>query len=179
MGALDINIFYFLNNLAGRSSFLDGLFIFFANYFQYFLILVFLLFLVFSRYSKREKYYIFWVSAISVAISRFGITEIIRFFYHRPRPFMIFSVHQLISETEWSFPSGHATFFFALSVAIYFYNKKLGIAFFVASILMTISRVIAGVHYPSDIFGGAIIGIATAYIVFRFSEKIKIGNVIK
>ena len=98
-------------------------------------------------------------------------SEIIRFFYHRPRPFITLQVNQLLSENEWSFPSGHSAFFFAMAAAIYFYNKKWGIGFFIAAILMNISRIIAGVHYPTDILSGAIIGGATAYIVFYFAAK--------
>src|SRR3989338_6972595 len=109
---------------------------------------------------------IFLVTVISAFVARFGITEIIRFFYHRPRPFLALPVHQLLTENAWSFPSGHATFFFAIATAIYLYNKKWGTFFFIASILMTVSRVIAGIHYPSDIIGGAFIGIAVALATF-------------
>ena len=37
---------------------------------------------------------------------------------------------------------------------------------------MTVSRVIAGIHYPSDIVGGALIGVAVAYGVFYLVHKI-------
>ena len=86
---------------------------------------------------------------------------------------MAYAVKQLVSENHCSFPSGHAAFFFALAMAVYFFNKKWGLVFFSAAILMTIARVISGVHYPTDILGGAVIGVATAYIVFYFAEKIK------
>jgi len=109
-------------------------------------------------------------------VARFGVTELIRFFYHRLRPFVTYQAHQLLSGNEWSFPSGHSAFFFAMATAIYLYNKKWGIGFFLAAILMNISRVIAGVHYPSDIIGGAIIGIIVAYVVFYFAERTKLKN---
>ena len=50
-----------------------------------------------------------------------------------------------------------------MATAVYLYNKKWGIGFFIATILITMSRVIAGVHYPSDILDGAAIGILVAY----------------
>lgn len=171
--ALDIKLFFFLNNFAGKFRVFDIAAIFLASYLQYFLIAAFFLLLCFSLYSKREKFYIFWTAIISAVIARFAITEIIRFFYHRPRPFAALQIHQLILNNNWSFPSGHSAFFFALTTAIYLYNKKWGVWFFIAAILINISRVIVGVHYPSDILGGAIIGVIIAYFVFYFAKKIK------
>lgn len=176
---LDITLLYFLNNLAGKSQIFDILTIFLANYFQYFLVIVFLLLLYFSAYSKRDKLCIFWVTTVSVIVARFGIVEIIRLFYHRPRPFITYPLRPLFLNNEWSFPSGHSTFFFAMATAIFLYNKKWGIWFFIAAVLVSISRVIAGVHYPSDILGGLIVGVITAYIVFYFAEKIKVKSITK
>lgn len=166
--ALDIKLLYLLNNFAGQSRIFDIIIVFLASYLQYFLVAAFLLLLFFWRYSKQKKFRIFWVAAISVIIARLGITEIIRFFYHRPRPFVVYPVHQLLSENEWSFPSGHSAFFFALAAAVYLYNKKWGAGFFLAAVLMNVSRVMAGVHYPSDILGGMIVGIFTACITLYF-----------
>ncbi len=171
--SLDIQLFYLLNNLAGQSPLFDAVIVFFASYLAYILVALFLVLVFFSQYPKREKLQIFWVTVISTIIARFGVTELIRFFYHRPRPFSALdNVHQLLTNGEWSFPSGHATFFFAMATAIYLYNKKWGIFFFLATILITVSRVIAGIHYPSDIVSGALIGIAVAYIAFYFTRKI-------
>mgnify|MGYP001590667369 FL=1 len=132
---------------------------------------------------KPEKLRLFWFAAASAAIARFGVTEAIRFFYHRPRPFLALQINKLSADGDWlysiknwSFPSGHSAFFFAMATAIYFCNKKWGIGFFIAAILMNISRIIAGAHYPSDIIGGAIIGTAVAgaiFYLFKPSEKEK------
>lgn len=168
---IDIKIFYFFNNLAGHSAAFDSLIVFLADYLEYFLITFFILLLFLSAYSKKEKIRIFWVTALSAAIARLGIINLIRFFYHRPRPFLTLPVRQLIAENEYSFPSGHAAFFFAMAMAIYFYNKKWGAWFFAAAVLITIARIVAGVHYPSDILGGAVIGALTAWAVFYFSKK--------
>jgi len=79
------------------------------------------------------------------------------------------SVHKLISvsavENLQSFPSGHAIFFFALSTVIYSFNKKLGIFFLAFSTLMSIARIFVGVHWPSDILAGAILGTIIGVII--------------
>jgi undecaprenyl-diphosphatase len=168
---LDVKLLYFFNNFAGKSQLFNTLTVFLASYLQYFLVVAFLLLLYFSAYSKRKKIYIFWTTTISSMVARLGITEIIRFFYHRPRPFITYQVHQLLSGNDWSFPSGHSAFFFAMATAIYLYNKKWGVGFFIAAVIMNISRIIAGVHYPSDILGGMIVGVAVAYAVFYLTKK--------
>jgi undecaprenyl-diphosphatase len=172
--ALDTQLFYFLNNLAGQSPILDGTIVFLASYLAYIAGIFFLALVFFSQYSKRKKWELLLVVGISALVARFGVTELVRLFIHRPRPFLSLPVHQLLTDSAWSFPSGHATFFFALSTAVYLYNKKWGIWFFIATILITVSRVIAGIHYPSDIVGGALIGIMVAYVTFYFVRRLTV-----
>ena len=168
---VDTQLFYLLNNVAGQSRFLDGVIIFLASYLAYVSVAVFIAFVYFSHYEKRKKLEIFVVATLSSIVARYGVTELIRFFYHHPRPFLVLPVHQLLTENSWSFPSGHATFFFAMATAIYLYNKRWGAVFFIMAILITVSRVIAGIHYPSDIIGGALIGALVAYAAFHFTQR--------
>lgn len=169
----DIQLFRLLNGLAGQSELFDGIVVFFASYLAYILPVVLLVLVVFSGYQKRVKIDLLLTAAAASIIARSGITEVIRYFYHRPRPFSVLEANQLLSDPAWSFPSGHSTFFFALSTAVYLYNRKWGIGFFAATILITVSRVIAGVHYPSDILAGAIIGVLTAYFIHLGVKKIR------
>lgn len=167
-------LFFYLNNFAGESAIFDSLVVFCAEYLAYVLVAIFLVVLIFSKKTYREKIKIFIFTAISIFLSRIVITEAIRYFYYHPRPFVdnAGAVRQLIfHETSGSFPSGHAAFFFALAMAIYlFFNKKWGWLFFAGATLISISRVITGVHWPLDILGGAIIGILSTIAVYYFSK---------
>ena len=178
MLTLDTQLFYVFNSLAGQSPFLDRIIVFFATYLAYLLVLLFLAFAFFRHSSKREKWELLLVAGASAIIARFGITELIRLFYHHPRPFAeLPGVHALFTDNAWSFPSGHATFFFALATAVYLYNRKWGIAFFVSAVLVTTGRIAAGVHYPSDILGGALVGIIVACAVYAVARKVMLkGN---
>src|SRR3989344_893820 len=173
---LDTQVLVILNSVAGQSPFLDGMIVFFASYLAYLLAALFLALLFFSQYPKREKMEIFLVTAISTLVARFGVTELIRFVSHRPRPYLVLPIHTLLTDAAWSLPSGHAAFFFALATAVYLYHKKWGVFFFIAAALMTVSRVIAGIHYPSDIIAGAAVGVAVAYATFYIVRKIFVAG---
>jgi undecaprenyl-diphosphatase len=125
----------------------------------------------------KGKKFIQWtrevfIVGISVA-SAYLVTLILKILVHAPRPFVALpNIHPLVIETPYdSFPSGHATVFFALAVAMVMYDKKWGIVFFIIAILVSLSRVIAGVHFPIDILAGAIIGSFVGYFVHTFLAK--------
>ncbi len=103
----------------------------------------------------------------SGVFSRFIIAEIIRFFYNRPRPFEVLdNVKQLVERSGWgSFPSGHASFSFAIAMAVAYYYPKTSILFFLAAFSIGGGRVAAGAHWPSDILAGAVVGILSAWLV--------------
>ena len=155
---IDTQLFYALNSFAGKSFYFDYMIFFIAGYLPYFVVAAFAIFLSFSVYPRQKKWLILATAAFATIAARLGATELIRFFYHRPRPFVSLQAHALFVENSWSFPSGHAIFFFALAASVYGFNKKWGSALYLAAVLIGIARVVAGVHYPSDIIGGALIG---------------------
>ena len=64
----------------------------------------------------------------------------------------------------YSFPSNHSLNNFAAAFFFYKLYPNLKIPLFIAASLIALSRVYLGVHYPSDILGGAIIGSAIGYL---------------
>jgi len=168
---MDFSIFQLINGFALRYLWLDALGIFFAQYLPYVLLacLGILLLKNFKRYSRMV-----FLSLISAAFGEV-LVQIIRFFWYSPRPFVENSVNLLFSHPQTnSFPSGHTTFFFALSAVVYFHSKKLGIVFLGASFLIGIARVFAGLHWFSDILGGMIIGFLTGFFLYKsFTKKTK------
>jgi len=63
-----------------------------------------------------------------------------------------------------SFPSDHATLCFGLAAAIFWHNRRLGALAFVWMTVICSARVALGFHFPSDILGGAFIGIAAVLL---------------
>lgn len=164
-------VFENINQFAGKYLWLDTLGIFFAKYLGYFLVLFLILFLI----RNFRKYWPMISRAFGAGIlSRLIITEIIRFLYPVSRPFIGNNINLLFNYSATSsFPSGHAAFYFALSTTIYFYNKKTGFLFLVASFLISISRVFVGVHWPLDVLAGAIVGIFSAWLIIYVLNRVK------
>jgi len=174
----DANIFEAINSLANHSKIIDLIGIFLADYLPYLLVLLLVSFLFWPKEDKIKNRAMVLVSMAAALIARYGVKNLILFFYDRPRPYVGSTfTHKLISvgadENLQSFPSGHALFFFALSAVIYSFNKKLGIFFLASSLLMSIARVFVGVHWPSDILVGAILGIITGVIIKWIYAKYK------
>jgi undecaprenyl-diphosphatase len=163
----DLKVFSALNGSAGMGSVADGVIVFLANYLPYFVVAGLLFWLWRSKAEVGLRLQVGTMALFSGLVARFGVAEIIRLFYHRPRPFVYHSVSKLFSESSYSFPSGHTIFFFALAAAVYFYNPRAGNWLFVLAAVIGVARIAAGVHYPSDILAGAILGIITAYIMVK------------
>lgn len=169
---MDLYLFLKINSLAGRYHWLDLTGILFSWYAGYALVGLALIFLV-ARYSRRNLAMVWW-ALVAAVVARFGVVELIRFFYDRPRPFEILDIIQLVRyDLGHSFPSGHAAFFFAFSYVIWARNKTLGALFFVISAMIGIARIFAGLHWPADVLAGAAIGVLAGWLMTVCLRKYK------
>jgi len=164
---MDLYLFNLINQFALKWEWLDVLAIILAEFFQYFLLFGLFLFLV-----KDFKKYLRMVieSVVAALFARFVIVSFIRWTLPRLRPFITNNVNLLFEYSGSAFPSGHAAFFFAVATIIYLYNKKIGALFYLGSILIILARVFSGVHWPSDILAGAVVGILSGYAIYKVSN---------
>lgn len=96
----------------------------------------------------------------------------------RSRPFQIDTTVALLipMPSEYSFPSGHTLHSFTAAVTIFLHNKKAGIGALLLAAVIAFSRMYLFVHFPTDILGGMILGVAAAILVYRLSHKLKNRN---
>jgi undecaprenyl-diphosphatase len=106
--------------------------------------------------------------------------HLIKNLVQRPRPFVTFTDLQIIIPTpsEFSFPSGHTSSSFAAAGVFYKHlPKKIGVPAIVLAGLIGLSRLYVGVHYPTDVIAGILMGIFLNYmaecIVCFLGKKLK------
>ena len=88
---------------------------------------------------------------------------------HRPRPYQVRQDVWVVGKPldHFSFPSGHTLHAVAFSVVAMHYYPELSIVLIPFTVMVAMSRVILGLHYPSDVLAGATIGycIAQSYLM--------------
>ena len=93
---------------------------------------------------------------------------------HRIRPFDVKTGIELLVKrpTDYSFPSGHTAASFASVMALYLAGeKKIWIPSLVLAVLISFSRLYLYVHYPTDVLGGMVVGLAAGVLGYWLVKK--------
>jgi len=171
----DLFLLRAVNGLAGRYESLDKAAVFVAGYLEYFLVAVLVFILIKGAISKNIRSIRTAVlGAVSAPFALFVVKYAISLSYYRPRPFLVDgNVHEILhlgsDRMVSAFPSGHTIFFFAMASVVYLNDRKLGRWFYVGAVLIGLARVFVGVHWPSDVLAGAILGILTGWGINRLA----------
>lgn len=169
MRGVDYSIAHSLNHFAVQhDGFEDPLKAYVGAAEILFLAIVVALFLIVPGRERRKAQR----AAVSAAAAT-GIALLIAHFIStavdRVRPFVAHphSIHPFLAHAaDPSFPSDHATAAFAIAVAVVLRQRAWGAVLLVLAAVLAVGRVFLGLHYPSDVVGGAAIGTVVALLLW-------------
>ncbi len=188
--SLDVRLFTWINGLAGHLEPVDWVFSGLAD--DYFMLVAMCLVLVGMWFGtrnpeERERNQVAVLKAMaSLAIASGFVAlanlifvgeakypgTLIHDIFNRPRPFatpgLDFNL-LFYQPTDPSFPSNLAAVVFGLALAVWLMNKRTGMWLLGMALVACFARVYVGIHFPSDILGGAafgVAGVAVAYFLF-------------
>jgi len=175
---VDLTLFKALNGIAHASDRFEDLTSFLAQDAQFFFVaLLAVLFFGRGKWATRNGRHGVVAAGFASGLGLL-VAHAIAGIWDRPRPSLAHpaAAHLYIgSSHDPSFPSDHATAAFAIAVSILLRNRRAGWLALGMAILLSLSRVVVGTHYPSDVFAGAAIGTTAALVLWLPSVRRPLG----
>ena len=163
-GSADLALFHRINGLAGHHQWLDLVMVAFARYAPAFYALV----LLGCWLTWRPRWQRMAAIAGGAALVALGAGQLVGAARPRARPYLVTTATVLVPHApDTSFPSDHAILVAAVTLVLAALNRRLGAGLAVVGLVVLFSRVYIGVHYPTDVAGGAVIGALGGWAALR------------
>ncbi len=182
--SIDLSVLYFFNHTLS-TGFLDKFFSIITNVNNWYIAYVILIGISWTKGGRIGKIAVVGVILLILVGDQLG-HRVFKEIIARVRPCNALSdiITPLGCTGSYSFPSNHAINNFAAAMFFYRLFPKLKWLLFITAFFVALSRVYLGLHYPSDIIGGALIGMFFGYIFaegslrlnFWFEQRNKIGD---
>lgn len=170
---VDYEAFRWINDGAEVFSFINPLMLFLSKYAVVFFVIGALIYWFTRAHANRRMI----TQALLSAMIGFTISWILGKLFYRDRPFVSHEVFQLVHhEANASFPSNHALGAFVIAMTIWLFRRRDGWIWLVLASGIAIARVWTGVHYPTDVLAGALLGVLIAVVVHRVFTRISLAQ---
>ncbi|WP_229388583.1 phosphatase PAP2 family protein [Methanosarcina sp. DH2] len=156
---------YYVLTLLNSFSFLDPLMLFVSLQFDYFL---FLILATLFYYRGRQETILF----LALLVSSWALAMALKPAFAVPRPE---AIRFVACATGYSMPSGHSLMSFALAMFLHPRAGKFKLLVWAFAFTVSLSRIFIGVHFPSDVFVGSIIGFILGFF-WLYIEKMLIKS---
>ena len=162
---LNMLVFKAINGVAKVSGVIDNIMIILSKYGPVIFMAVLAAFYLYGVYRKDQTLRIMAVDTFLITVITMLTGSIIGIFYYEARPFVSNRVNLLLPHAaDTSFPSDHSLGTMSIALGVNHYNETMGTILIVLSVLVGISRVYVGAHYPLDVLGSYLIVLVVNYI---------------
>lgn len=174
LNPFDVRVYHFINGFAGRNHVLDAIMIFFAkDALELYAVLFVIAWFVLPKKDINNRHAL--VMAGLSGVLALIINVVISHVWFRPRPFTVFhkgTFTQLVPHSsDASFPSDHTSGSWGFAAGSWGKQQKwISYTFTVIAIIVMVARVFVGLHYPTDVIGGLVVGLISGKVVWMFSR---------
>lgn len=171
----DREIFLYLNGL--NNTFFDFIMFWISEEITWVPLYMFLMYLLYKKYGFKGLWFVALAVVLTVAVTDQVSVKLFKNVFMRYRPCHNLDIGHLVHIVNehcggmYGFVSSHAanSFGVATSVGYFLRNAKAVWILWLWAAVVSYSRIYLGVHYPSDIIGGAFLGMFAGYIIWSFS----------
>ena len=136
--------------------------IFLATKLHVIMVVTVLVYILFLHKEKRNQTLLLTLLTLPIA---FIFGKVASLFIDNPRPFVVEDIAPLIQHiADNGFPSDHTLLAATVACVVFVYNKPIGAILLGLSILVGVSRVLAGVHHYLDVSGSVLIAVFATYL---------------
>jgi undecaprenyl-diphosphatase len=127
-----------------------------------------------ARPGADRKWKLASASALAAGGLALLVNQLIAHVWDRPRPYETHPDAQVwvARSHDPSFPSDHASAAFGIAFAVLMFDRLAGSLFVAAAALVSLGRVLVGVHYPGDILAGMLVGLACALLAVKVAAPL-------
>jgi len=171
--SIDLAIFYFINHTIS-TGFLDKFFSIITDVNKWYIAYFILVGTVFFKGGTRGKIAVIGLILMIIVTDQTGY-RILKELIMRVRPCNALAdvITPVGCAGGYSFPSNHALNNFAAAIFLMKLFPNYKWIFLIVASLVSLSRIYLGVHYPSDVIGGALIGAAFGYLFSIAALKVE------
>lgn len=170
--SIDLAIFYLINHTIS-TGFLDKFFSIITDVNKWYIAYFILVGIAFFKGGRRGKIAVIGLILLIIVTDQTGY-RLLKESIERLRPCIALTdaITPVGCAGGYSFPSNHALNNFAAAIFLMRLFPNFKWIFIVVATLVSISRIYLGVHYPSDVIGGALIGAAFGYLFSLAALKV-------